>query len=160
MSRPSTEDELAVRELAARYAGAVDRRDERQFLSAFSSDARLRVSVADDPAAPGADLRGHDQLRAVVDGIARFSRTFHFVGHATYETEGSDDISGEVYCQAHHLIDGERDLMMLIRYHDRYRRQPDGTWLITDRHVIVDWADHLDTGPPFWSGPETVDPPP
>jgi hypothetical protein len=159
VTRPSTEDELAVRELAARYAGAVDRRDERQFLSAFSSDARLRVAVADDPAASGADLRGHDQLRAVVDGIARFSRTFHFVGNATYEVEGND-IRGEVYCQAHHQIDGARDLMMLIRYQDRYRRQPDGRWLIADRQVIVDWADHLDTGTPFWSGPETVDPPP
>ena len=28
---------------------------------------------------------------------------------------------------------------MLIRYQDRYRRDPEGQWLISDRGVVVDW---------------------
>jgi hypothetical protein len=30
---------------------------------------------------------------------------------------------------------------MLIRYLDRYRREPDGPWLIDDRLVQVDWSE-------------------
>jgi hypothetical protein len=49
-----------------------------------------------------------------------------------------------VYCTARHLspgIHGGLDFVMLIRYQDRYRRDPGQKWLIADRLVQVDWTE-------------------
>ena len=75
--------------------------------------------------------------------LTRYDRTFHFVGNHRYWRNG-DTASGEVYCLAHHLstdTDGATDFVMLIRYLDRYRREPAGPWLIEDRLLRVDWSE-------------------
>lgn len=138
-------DLAALRGLAVRYARGVDRRDRGLFLSAFSPAARLEVS-------PRVTMAGHDRIGMVIELIARYDRTFHVLGQSAYEaaadgadgsdgSDGSDEsdgeATGEVYCVAHHFSPEGDDLVMYIRYEDRYARR-DGGWLITTRQVIVD----------------------
>jgi hypothetical protein len=136
------DDHSELHRLAALYARAVDMRDADILLGVFDPDARLRVY---DPAGvepPRSDMRGHEQLARITRSIARYDKTFHLVGNATYDITG-DDAMGEVYCIAHHLStegDTTTDRVMYIRYHDTYRRNGAG-WKIVDRRVDVDWTE-------------------
>jgi hypothetical protein len=130
-----------LRELAARYAAACDRRDPAAFAALFTDDGRLRVFQPWDAAVPRTDVGGRERLADIPGRLARFDRTFHFIGNTLYRVTG-DEAEGEVYCIAHHVrIDGDTgsDHVMFIRYEDRYRRA--GTWLISDRRVLVDWTE-------------------
>ena len=52
--------------------------------------------------------------------------------------------TGRVHCMAHHYQrtgNGPVDLVMMIRYLDRYDRTVDGNWLIADRQVVVEWTE-------------------
>jgi ketosteroid isomerase-like protein len=139
-----TADLLAIHDLAYRYAAGVDRRDRQLFLSAFRPDATLTVRRP----GPDGEVRdsvrtGHDQLGTVTEVIARYAKTFHFVGNHRVEVAG-DTATGEVYCTAHHLDPGPHggtDYTMLIRYLDTYRRDPGGPWLIASRRLEVDWTE-------------------
>jgi hypothetical protein len=130
-----------LRELAVRYAMACDHRDRAAFAAVFTEDGRLRVFQPSDAPVPRTDLAGHGQLASIPGLLDRFHRTFHLVGNTSYRVDG-DDAEGEVYCIAHHLSlrgDAGRNYVMFIRYQDRYRRT--GSWLISDRQVLVDWTE-------------------
>ena len=134
-------DDLRV--LAATYARAVDRRDGALLASVFTPDATLEVYDPSTSAAPTGVRRSGAEIAAIADAIARFDRTFHFVGQSSYDVDG-DRAGGEVYCMAHHLSrssDGDTDMVMFIRYDDRYERGSDGRWHITRRRVLVDWRE-------------------
>ena len=146
MTRPGAaltdSDERELRALAAGYAAGVDRRDQARFIAVFAADGVLEVydpGVQDEPRSV---LRGPGDLARVIDRIASYDATFHFVGQGTYRAEG-DGAVGEVYCTARHLTrtrHGATDFTMLIRYVDRYRRDADG-WRIAARKVLVDWTE-------------------
>jgi ketosteroid isomerase-like protein len=139
-----TADLLAIRDLAYRYAAGVDRRDRTLFLSAFHPDATLTVvRIGPDGHEQDSVRTGHDELGTIPGIIARYDKTFHFVGNHRCVLDG-DQATGEVYCTAHHLnpgLHGGTDYTMLIRYQDTYRRGSDGTWLIASRRVVVDWTE-------------------
>ena len=87
--------------------------------------------------------RATRNLREIPHLIARYTKTFHFVGNHRIERAG-DIATGEVYCTAHHLAvepEGVRDHVMFIRYQDVYRRDSAGQWLIASRRLVVDWTD-------------------
>ena len=131
----TTQDRLALQDLAVSYARGVDRRDRALFLSAFHPDATLIVQS-------GRVLTGHDQIGQVTELIKRYDRTFHFLGQSAYEPpdEGLDPAGtarGEVYCIAYHWSEGKPAWVMHIRYQDIYRQDESG-WLITSRRVVVD----------------------
>jgi ketosteroid isomerase-like protein len=135
-------DRLALRALADQYASAVDRRDRDAFLDVFHPDAVLVLLDHADPTVVTATRAGHAELAAVTELIARYERTFHFVGNARYEIDG-DRATGEVYCLAHHLTPnrhGGTDYVMLIRYQDSYSRR-DGGWRIDERRLVTDWTE-------------------
>ena len=137
-----TVDLLEIRDLAARYASGVDRRDRDLFLSAFHPDARLAVYSDSEADEPDSVRQGHEELGQVPSLITRYRRTFHFVGQHRCEIDG-DEATGEVYCIARHLTPddhGGTDFVMHIRYQDRYRRD-DGGWRIAERRVLVDWTE-------------------
>ena len=139
------DDEL--RQPAARYAAGVDRCDRALFLSAFHADATLTIPAREGTPGPPSTLRGHGELARVVERIARYDRTFHFVGQALLEPITDDDARGEVYCTAHHWrATGDRteDRVMYIRYADEYRRGADGAWRIAERTLHVDAVDTYD----------------
>jgi ketosteroid isomerase-like protein len=129
--------------LASDYALGVDNRDVEQFAGTFLPDATLRVHNPNDSPEPNAEYHGHAEIRQVIARIARYSKTFHFVGNTSHSIE-SDRAAGEVYCIAHHLettSTGGTDLVMFIRYSDQYRPNTDGRWKIADRTVRVYWTE-------------------
>lgn len=135
----SVDDELALRALAARYAMAVDRRDQAGYVGVFLPDARLRIFDPADASAPTSEIVGAAELAKVTERIARYDVTFHMVGTSHYDVRG-DVATGEVYCIAHHVHRGSPDVddVMYIRYVDEYR-QVDGDWKIAERVLHVDF---------------------
>lgn len=141
-SEPAVVEEL--RALAYRYASGVDRRDRVQLLSAFHPDATLTVVRGAGPdARRSRPMQGHAEIGRIVERIAVYSQTFHFLGQSDYSlTEAG--ASGEIWCIAHHrwpADDAELDHIMYIRYTDEYRIGGDSRWRIADRAVVVDWSE-------------------
>jgi hypothetical protein len=132
-------DLLELRQLVDAYADAVDRKDEGAFVALFTTNGVLRVQSDDGPvenewSAPA--------LAGSFDPLRPYQRTFHHVGGAVFEpAEGG--ASGRVHCLAHHYQrtdNGPVDLVMMIRYHDRYSMQAGG-WRIAERRVAIQWTE-------------------
>jgi ketosteroid isomerase-like protein len=141
--RPDAASTEALRSLARDYASGVDRRDRTLLLSAFHPDATLTVVRHDDPSTSPRTMSGHDEIGRIVERIARYSHTFHFLGQHDYGLTDTG-ATGEVSCIAHHrwaADDAEHDHVMYIRYLDGYRRGEDGRWRIAARTVGVDWSE-------------------
>lgn len=136
-------DRWALRELVESYAFAVDRRDAAWFRSLWLPDARLTTHQGDGPAR--SDRQGVEAIAQVTTLITRYALTLHLVANHVCQVDG-DEASGEAYCIAHHLnpSDGGRhdDLVMGIRYLDRYRRDASGTWRFARREVRTQWTRH------------------
>lgn len=133
------EDIVALRELADRYADAVDRRDNEGLIALFTDGGVLRVQGDDGPVEN--EWAGREVVRSF-DVLATFHRTFHHVGGCVFEPDGPDGATGRVKCLAHHYErtgNGPVDLVMMIQYHDTYRR--DGGWRIAERRVAVEWTE-------------------
>ena len=111
-------DRLALRALADQYAWAVDRRDRDGFLGVFHPDGVLVLLDHADPTVVTATRRGHAELADITERIARYDKTFHFVGNARYEIDG-DRATGEVYCLAHHLTPDRHGGTDLVQNRDR-----------------------------------------
>jgi hypothetical protein len=139
-------DELADRselnELAFRYASAVDGRDRESFLAVFHPEGRL-ATFAPDAETPFSVQTGHGELAWIpVAMTERFDATMHVMTNHLIEISG-DEATGSVYCSARHLITnlmGGMDLVVLIRYEDRYRRDG-GRWRILDREIHFLWTE-------------------
>jgi hypothetical protein len=136
--------EAELRELAARYAVAVDQRDVQLLLSVFEPDATLAVVPSDHARVRASEMAGHSELAGIPGVLDRYQRTFHFVGQSTYLLTADGTASGLVYCLAHHLRVAEgraSDFVMFIRYHDIYGRRDGSDWKIRRREVVVDWTE-------------------
>ena len=132
----SLEDRLALRELAYRYARAVDRRDWELAGELFTRDCVL--------VGPGYELVGRDAILAGLRRIDRFSATQHSVHNQLVETR-DESATGETYCTAHHLYERDgirRKLSWGIRYQDRCVREA-GSWRYQRRELLLDWAQDL-----------------
>jgi hypothetical protein len=134
----------ALRSLARDYASGVDRRDRELLLSAFHADATLTVARYDDPTSSPRTMTGHDEIGRIVERIARYSHTFHFLGQHDYRIT-DEGAAGEVSCVAHHRwtddADRDHDHVMYIRYTDEYQIGDDDPWRIAARTVGVDWSE-------------------
>lgn len=134
-------DRLALLDVAYAYARFADRIDAESLGGLFVEDGVLRILR------PGADVApvervGRAEIISAIKRLDRYQSTFHLVGNHYYEIDG-DEATGEVYCVAHHVQGepGERsDHVMMIRYHDLYRRAPTG-WRIVQRELQVDWTE-------------------
>ena len=130
-------DRVAIRELACRYARAVDRRDWVLAATLFTDDAVLSSARF--------ELVGVEQILRGLRTVERYRATFHAVHNQTLELAG-DEAVGETYCVANHLLERDgaaRKLDWGIRYQDRYRRGGDGAWRFSRRELIVDWKQDL-----------------
>jgi 3-phenylpropionate/cinnamic acid dioxygenase small subunit len=135
-------DTVELHQLAYRYAAAVDSCDVGAFLSIFCPEARVSTF------APGADKpfgvnTGHDELADIPRAMRKlFTRTAHLMTNHLVELEG-DVGSGSVLCTARHFYAnaaGGTDLVVVIRYIDRYERRED-RWLILDREIRFLWSE-------------------
>lgn len=125
-------DKHAIYEVLARYARAIDRRDETLLRSVFHPDALDHhvgsVSSASDFCARAIQLLG--EMGAVA----------HYMGFPLIEIEGDIALS-ECYAIAFHRLaqDGvEFDNFLGARVLDRFERR-NGVWRIAHRRVVYDW---------------------
>lgn len=136
---PTVDDRLALAELAARYAAAVDLRDFERLREVFVDDCRLDT---------GRSVReGVDAVIEAMRGLLRYEATSHVVGQQLLDTVDGE-VHGLTWCTAHHLRtdDGDRtDTVMHIRYHDRFVRVDDG-WRIATRRLELLWTDTQPVG--------------
>ncbi len=136
-------DIVALRHLVDAYADAVDRRDGVALVAVFAADGQLRVQTENGP------VESSYQGPAITESLATlaaYHRTFHHVGGAVFEAGPGEDgqAVGRVHCLAHHYersSNGPVDLLMMIRYLDRYSRISDDRWLIADRQVVIEWTE-------------------
>jgi hypothetical protein len=133
-------DQGPGRELAVRYAFAVDRRSSPDVEALFTAEGIVVIPAA------LARRDGPTELRPdeLIEAVARFERTRHVVEQHEAWLDG-DLAHGETYSTAHHLYrrDGKlRDYAMALRYQDRFARTADG-WRFTWREIEVDWVEDI-----------------
>jgi SnoaL-like protein len=130
-------DAHAIRSLVERYALAVDAGNTSDFLSVFTSDAHL--AYIDGTSIT--HFHGADELAQIPpppDGGS--PRTMHFIGNHLAVING-DAAHGTTYCRGYYLQLDRSVVVLMVRYADRYIRRADGTWLIDDRVVTVEWTE-------------------
>jgi ketosteroid isomerase-like protein len=111
----------AIRQLASRYALALDSRNLDDLVALFVDD----VAVAPDST-------GRKALRAQFDrSLREVGRTFLLVGTHVIDLVDADHATGSVYCKGE-VQDGSRWIHQAILYDDVYERR-DGTWLFVRR---------------------------
>lgn len=124
-----------IRQLAARYAIATDRRDLDALVSLFVPDVRV-----------GRDSSGRDALRenfaAQLRGIG-----VSILNLGTHQIDLVDDdhATGYVYCKAE-IQDGDRWIHQAIRYDDTYERR-DGEWLFVRRKHLLFYGAEVGVNP-------------
>jgi len=137
---PHWQDRLAIRDVAYRYARAIDRRDYALAETIFSADAEL--------IGPGFHLHGREKIVDGMRSIERFERTMHLVHNQLVEVLGNQ-AEGETYCVAHHVLLREGRRVRIdwgIRYQDHYVREEDGAWRLARRELELDWVLEHDLG--------------
>lgn len=160
----------AIRQLAYKYAIAVDMRDMDAVVNLYVEDVRVTR-----------EKRGRQALKEVFDRVLRtFTTSVHFVGNHIIEFDDADNAHGIVYTRAEHEIEGGWYPMVLY-YLDIYKRI-DGIWYIKRRATaelfvtnLLDppvgpnklrwpgrglgdgtWYSHFPSWQAFWSNPEGV----
>jgi uncharacterized protein (TIGR02246 family) len=124
---------LAVRQLAERYAVAVDRGDGALFAAQFTEDGVL--------VAPRGEFVGRERLATVPPMMKeRYEGTFHAVLTQAVDFDG-ERADGETYCIARHFFHDRASQRlcyeMTIRYQDAFRLTG-GRWLISRRELVTD----------------------
>ena len=111
-----TTDRVALRYLVEAYARGCDARDADLLASLFTHGATLTVNwTTRSPTT----MHMPADIGRIPSGLANYERTLHFVGNHWADIDG-DSATGETYCFAHHIKEGN-DHVMAIRYQDRYR---------------------------------------
>jgi len=120
------EGQLAIQQLAARFARGVDSRDIDAIVSLFSPTADFGRFGIEEKGQPGARA-----LFGAEETLAHFYRSMHQICGHVIELDGSDHADGTVYCRVD-SEDGDHWIVQLMIYFDRYRRV-DGRWYIEER---------------------------
>jgi hypothetical protein len=121
-----------IRQLASRYAVALDARDLDSLVSLFVDDVRV-----------GRDQVGHEALRASFSEQLRdLGVTILLVGNHVIDVLDDDHATGIVSCRGE-IEMGEEWVVQAIQYHDTYERR-DGRWrFVRRRHLLFYGADIL-----------------
>lgn len=137
-TREQAIDMVLLRDIAMRYARAIDRRDMDLLRSCYH---------------PGAiDHHGNmfeGSIEQYVawqpDVMAPFAVTAHYIMNTHYKVEG-DHAEGELYFIAFHRItEDDKHVWVGGRYMDRYERRTD-EWRIAHRAIVWDFVQSHQTG--------------
>ena len=136
-------DRQEIRDLMARYARGLDRRDFDAVSACFAEDAYA------DYGGPAGAAQARDAILAVTRVVERFILTMHFMGDQTVVLRG-DEADVETYAidQLRYEKDGVHyDMTGGLRYADKMARE-DGRWVIKHRVMHTDWRryDRVETG--------------
>ena len=111
-----------IRQLAYRYAGAVEKRDVDAMVDLFVPHARF-----------GSYGEGPDALRRLMhETMAGSLFAVILVANHLIDFDGSDHAAGEVWAHCHAQTERDGFLEQLIKYEDRYVRH-EGRWLFLHR---------------------------
>jgi uncharacterized protein (TIGR02246 family) len=136
------EDAFAIRRLCEQYAQAVDAGDSAEFVKVFTPDGHLVAHQGSGIT----HFNGRNELAQIPVQVKELAPvSMHFIGNHIAETNG-ESATGVTYCMAHHLQRDRSNLLMMVRYLDRYERRS-GEWLIADRQVIVEWTETTQADP-------------
>jgi hypothetical protein len=126
----------AIRQLAAKYALALDMRDLDALVSLFPEDVRVKR-----------DETGRVALKNWFDHTLRhqFTGTAHVTGNHIIEFLDTDRASGVVYSRNEHET-GDEWVVMTMMYADDYERV-DGRWLFRRRLPLYWYASDLNRPP-------------
>ena len=114
-----------IRQLAHRYAVAVDARDLDALVALFCPDVRV-----------GREASGREALRRDFERqLGAIGVSILFVGNHVIDFDDDERASGIVYCAAQ-IQNGERWIRQAIRYDDRYVLR-DGAWLFARRKHLL-----------------------
>jgi ketosteroid isomerase-like protein len=117
-----------IRQLAARYALAVDSRDLETLVQLFIEDVNLGRLGS------GRDVLHKDFTRR----LRRFTTSIHFVCNHVIDIENPDRATGVVYTRAEHELRGEW-IVLALQYWDTYERR-DGRWYFARRKAMPWYA--------------------
>jgi len=118
-------DRDAIREVALRYALAVDSKDLDALASLFAPDVNN-----------GRFGQGADGVRRFYDqSLRNFHCSFHLVANHIIDLHDADHADGVVYCLAqHHVLEPEHWFDEALAYWDTYVRI-DGSWHFRRRRL-------------------------
>jgi len=125
-------DRAQIRDLLARYARGVDRRDLELVRSCFTEDAAYEGALSTTDIAHA--------LATLRESLERYTTTMHFLGNQSIELDG-DAAHSETCAIAYHRTPregGAQDLVLGVRYRDDLVRER-GRWRICRRHAVCDW---------------------
>src|ERR1700676_1646580 len=118
----------SIRQLASRYALALDSRDVEAMADLFVVD----VAVGDGRV-------GRSALAAFFAEILRpYGVTFHLIGNHVIDLLDDDHATGVVYCRPEHER-GDLWVVMPMQYWDRYERRA-GSWYFKSRKPLAFYA--------------------
>lgn len=136
MTHLSTPDEVAVWQLATRYAQALDDRDFAALGEVFAADAVMDFAHIGEVAGP----ESIGQICA--QALAPLDASQHLVGSHVIEVDG-DRATARCYFQAQHVrvgAEGGDNYLVAGTYRDEVARRSEG-WRIVRRTQTVTWSD-------------------
>lgn len=124
-----------IRQLAYRYALAIDSRDMDTLVDLFVDDVQV-----------GRDGFGHAALRASFERQLReVGITILFVGNHLIEFQDDSHATGVVYCKNEAQL-GETWIHQAIQYRDDYERR-EGTWRFARRRHLLWYGSEVGANP-------------
>ena len=121
-------DKLAIQELLARYAHAIDDLKPEAWAQCFTPDGVFQLGSQ--------ALRGHAALRAYGEVHSREMRYRHLTGNFLYDVEGNE-ATGQASFLGTLATPAGYKFFAQGRYTDRLAKQ-NGHWLIAHRRVDLD----------------------
>lgn len=139
MAAPLTaDDRLAIFELMARYAWAIDTGDVEAYVACFTANAVLSMR--------GMPNRGHEAIRTYVSGVVNrpdFPGRQHHHNEVLIEGDGERCSVKSYSTISQRFEDGESRIVFSGLYRDVVVKQ-DGRWRFAERHWDVWDRDKLD----------------
>lgn len=149
----TTLDLTGAREIAHRYAAAIDDGDLDTALALFAADADLLLPDPPTQLEPITQYHGPEEIRRALSSVFAVRATIHEITGQVVELSGLDatgadrtiGATGRITGVAHHYLEDPSrpdrpevalDLQWRIRYDDSYVLQH-GQWLIAARSLTV-----------------------
>jgi len=124
-----------IRQLASRYAVAIDARDLDSLVALFVDDVRV-----------GKDATGRDALRSFFErSLSDVGVTILNIGTHVIELDTADHAHGVVYCRGEVQV-GSQWIVQAIQYRDRYERRS-GHWYFVRREHLLWYGREVGTSP-------------
>lgn len=136
----SSDDRMALSDLAHRYAAGVDDREFASVADLFTTDAELVLPAPPADLTPVHSHRGKDAIATAVASVAVVARTEHALIGQVYDAATRPGTArGRIACVAHHWDErGEEvvDMAWHLRYDDEYELT-DAGWRIRRRALTI-----------------------